>query len=166
MGRSRHRGRIPATHAGAHAKLARRVQPQRKASLPRLRCTDRKSLLLGTALASTLLVSALVTPSPAWAVFNCPVGTGPVPLNYTKNEAIICVNAETRIGTAFAIQLITNNSFSSIDLSNSGTLTATNAGDAYGINTVASEPHSPISIVNISHVAATSTGSLAFAFMR
>src|ERR671925_236296 len=46
----------------------RAMRAHATAALPRLRNADRKSLLLGTALASTLLVGALVTPTPAAAV--------------------------------------------------------------------------------------------------
>ena len=48
------------------AGLAHRAQP-RSSTAPRLRAADRKTLLLGTALASTLLVATTLAPAPALA---------------------------------------------------------------------------------------------------
>jgi len=95
---------------------------------------DRKSLLLGTALASTLLLATLTAPTPAQAAATCTVGgadepipapTAPIVLDET--QPIVCVNGDTRIAIGgHAIDLHTNiNPGAFIYLNNSGDLTAT-----------------------------------------
>jgi outer membrane autotransporter protein len=70
------------------AKLARHVRPQRAATPPQLRCTDRRSLLAGTALASTLLLGGVLAPSPA-AAADCIDGkTTTNPVIVTNNVKI------------------------------------------------------------------------------
>ncbi|MEX1060793.1 MAG: hypothetical protein WED13_07200, partial [Methyloceanibacter sp.] len=124
MGRH-HRGRIPSARTLRRAKLARPAQPRRSAVLPRLRVADRRVLLAGTALASTLLLAALLSPTPA-AALTCAgdVGTGPAPIIHTAiNDFIICVNTEARTNAAgYAIQLSTINADHFIELYTTGTL--------------------------------------------
>jgi len=100
---------------------------------------DRRTLLLGTALASTLLVGILLTPTPADAVFDCIVGPPPAPASPGPiadtgiNNSIVCINTEPRTNaTGNAITLSTVNANHYIDLNSSGLLTATNAGVAAG----------------------------------
>jgi len=110
----------------------REAQSQRSAqtaSLPvSLRCCDRKSLLLGTALVSTLLLGTVAAPTPAQAVFTCAtfVGTGPAPINpLPQADSIICVNTEARTSAGGnAIELSTSGDDHDIYLNNSGKLTA------------------------------------------
>jgi hypothetical protein len=74
--------------------------------------TDRRSLLLGTALASTLLLGTLTHPSPASAL-TCAgdIGTGPAPISHLNvNDFIYCINTEARTNAAGdAIDLSTIN---------------------------------------------------------
>ncbi len=118
----------------------------------RLTCATRKSLLLGTALASTLLIGILVAPAPAAAaIVTCAgdVGTGPLPITHANPDPIICVNTETRINNAgTAIYLSTTGNGSFIDLNNSGPLAAA----AYGIDTYTVDDNSGIAIVNSASV--------------
>jgi hypothetical protein len=120
------------------------------AFLPRLRNADRKSLLLGTALASTLLFANLCTSTPAHAVVNCRGGNAPINLpNQTAD--IVCFNANDRSGTDYAINLSTGPGAGgaySIYLNNSGVLSAYRVlGAAYTISTVTTNAGSPITIV-------------------
>ena len=121
------------------------------ARIPRLPRVDRKSLLLGTALASTLLLGTVVAPTPAAAVVTCalnppsvPASPGRIDLTGTNNS-IFCVNTETRINNAgTAIGLSTTGDGSFIDLRNSGALSA----GAYGIYTKTNDDNSTITIRN------------------
>ena len=123
---------------------------------------DRKALLLGTALVSTLLLGTVAAPTPAHAVLTCAadVGTGPTPINHSTNEPIICVNTEPRTNAAGdAIYLDTSGKGSYISLNNSGKLTAINStGDAFGIYAHSDGNSSPITITNSGDITATSTG--------
>ncbi|MGH6735654.1 MAG: autotransporter outer membrane beta-barrel domain-containing protein [Methyloceanibacter sp.] len=148
-------------------KRAHGTQPQ---SLPRLARADRKALLLGTALASTLLVGSLLAPTPAAAVVNCPVGTFPPPgpiAIVNPGDSIVCVNVVNRNdgGTGAVIDLETNGNGEFIDLFNSGRLTANDAGDAFGILTVTQGASSPTRIENSAGITATSTGDRAFGIL-
>jgi hypothetical protein len=113
---------------------ARGAPPKILSYVPRLRSADRKSLLLGTALASTLLISAVLTPTPASAVA-CIQPPSPNPINTNTvgdNQPIICVNTEPRTNPAGnAINLTTDGTGSYIDLSNSGVLSATNNNNSF-----------------------------------
>jgi autotransporter family porin len=129
---------------------------------PRLRCADRKSLLLGTALASTLLISAVLTPTPASAVA-CIQPPSPNPINtntLADNQPIICVNTEPRTNPAGnAINLTTNGAGSFIDLHNSGVLSATNNNFFMsGIFAYTQGLNSPIAIENVAAITATNNG--------
>jgi len=89
--------------------------------LPRLRNANRKALLLGIALASTLLGSAL-TPTPAAAVA-CIQPASPNPINDTESTFITCVNTVPRTNAAgSAIYLHTTGTGSYINLYNSFSL--------------------------------------------
>ncbi len=75
---------------------------------PRLSSTNRKSLLLGTALASTLFVGVLSAPTPASAVTLCPQPPGGAISIHSAANSIHCVNVYNITGTAYAIDLLTN----------------------------------------------------------
>ena len=124
---------------------------------------NRKALLLGTALASTLLIASLVTPTPAAAVVTCvgDVGTGPLPIAHNEMEPIHCVNTEARTNNPGpAIFLYTNtNSGSYIYLNSQGTLISTNNLDATSLSVGSSAADSPIDIFNYGDIFATSTGA-------
>ncbi len=93
------------------------------------KCPDRKALLLGTALASTLVIGALTAPVPATAQVTCPQGTPPDPIEFLDpGNSIECVNEDDRNnGTNFAsINLTTDSTNEFIFLDNSGKLTVTN----------------------------------------
>ena len=130
-------------------------------SLPRL-CgpADRKALLLGTALASTLLLATVVAPAPAHAVRACNQPASPTPIvDNVNDDALICVNTEPRIANAGdAIQLTTNGANRYIDLTTSGPLSAyNNAGNARGIYTTTGiADNSAISITSCGSIVATS----------
>ena len=119
--------------------------------MPRLGLADRRSLLLGTALASTLLLGTLTHPSPASAL-TCAgdVGTGPAPISHLNiNDFIYCINTEPRTNAAGdAIDLTTVGANHYIYLNSRGTLTATNAGAANGIYAATNGTNSPIDIAN------------------
>ena len=131
---------------------------------------DRKTLLVGTALASTLLLGAIGHPTQAIAVtLTCAgdVGTGPTPIDHANDDPIICVNTEARTGGPYAIYLATPDSAPAADgqfisLDSRGTLTATYVGPVYGIYTATLGDFSPITIENRGNVRATSTGDEAF----
>jgi autotransporter family porin len=134
------------------------VPAHRTAFLTRPKCADRKSLLLGTALASTLLLSSLFVPTPASAVRACLQPASPAPIADSSNaDALVCVNTEPRTNPAgVAIQLSTNNPNLYIDLYNSGALTANFAGGtAVGILINTSGTNSPVFIENIGQITAT-----------
>jgi hypothetical protein len=108
---------------------------------------DRRSLLLGTALASTLLTGVLCAPSAALAFPpGVPCSTpGPTQIfEYSNTSPIVCVNTDTRIGDPFAINLYTVGDGLFIDLNNGGTLHST----ALGIVTNTSGYQAGIHIVN------------------
>ena len=98
--------------------------------LTRLNKTDRSSLLVSTALASTLLVGSLFAPTPASAVVACTQPASPAPISFSSNtDAIICVNTEPRTNAAGdAIDLSTNGAPHYIDLYSNGLLTASQDG--------------------------------------
>ncbi len=92
------------------------AEPRRKPHLPPRVRADRKSLLLGTALASTLLLGSLLTPTPAHAVA-CIQPASPNPIIDTQATFITCVNTEPRTSAAAnAIDLTTTGAGSYIDL--------------------------------------------------
>ena len=143
--------------------------------LPRLRCADRKSLLLGTAMVTTLFVPTITAPTPAHAVFDCIVGppaapASPGPIYANQPDAIVCVNTEPRANAAGnAIDLRTFAPGSYIDFKNIGLLTAQDAGQVAGINADTARTNSPITIQNAANITATSltdnaNGILAYAF--
>jgi hypothetical protein len=79
---------------------------------------ERKLLLLGTALASTLLFAGISAPTSALAV-PCVQPASPTPINFSTlldNQPITCVNTEPRTGTPNAILLITQGANSFIDV--------------------------------------------------
>ena len=146
--------------------------PRQHAS-QRLTCATRKSLLLGTALASTLLIGILVAPTPAAAVVvTCvgDVGTGPAPILHSgagpgflgEVDSIRCMNTEARnaagaLDQYAAIELSTTGADHFITLDNSGDLVAGPVAgvEVYGIfaRTFVS---GPIDIKNSGEVTVTS----------
>src|SRR6266508_3339360 len=138
-----------------------RPAPSCPAYTPRLRCADRKSLLLGTALASTLLIGTMLAPAPAAAVA-CIQPASPNPINDTEATFITCVNTEPRINAAGnAIQLTTTGTGSYIDLYNSGVLKTTNTNNSFMSAILANTqgPSSPIAIENVAAITATNNGT-------
>jgi outer membrane autotransporter protein len=147
-------GRRKAPRAGAPRPAARpaclvRVKPQRA------------SLLLGTALASTLLLANLVAPTPALAA-DCVQPVSPNPINeYSNTESLTCVNTEIRRGDAVdvdAIRLETGGDGLFIDLNNSGLLYSYAVGASDGIHTQTNGLGSHITILNTGDIEATSDG--------
>jgi hypothetical protein len=123
--------------------------------------SDRRSLLLGTALVSTFLLGSLLGPTPALATTDCLATSPPSPAPIFTNvaDSITCVNTEPRTGTAYAIYLSSNAPGGFIDLYNSGVLNAANAASfASGIATYAQQVNSRITIENVASITATSSG--------
>jgi hypothetical protein len=122
--------------------------------------SDRRALLLGTALASTLIFGGVLAPAPAHATTDCLATSPPAPAPIFTNvaDSITCVNTEARNGTGYAISLNSSAPGGFIDLYNSGVLTAANAASfASGIATYAQQVNSPITIENVANISATST---------
>ena len=119
---------------------ARRLPPRsdapasRPTFLMRLQRADRSSLLVTTALASTLLIGTLLAPTPSVAqTTTCSGGPapGPTPILEIAATSIICVNGDDRVSNGDspdAIALETNGDDHFINLDNSGDLTATDDG--------------------------------------
>jgi hypothetical protein len=139
-----------------------------------LRFADRKSLLLGTALASTLLLGTMVAPRPAHAVVGCAVAPGSA-IYVQADDSIVCINTETRPAepvtavpaspASVAIFLQTPATATlgvySIYLNNSGTLTTgpASTGSLYGIYTNSGNDLSPITILNSGDATLSTTES-------
>ncbi len=142
-------------------KIASRTIAAARFYLPNI---DRKTLLLGTALASTLAAGCLSVPSAALAV-PCS-SAGPSPIFESSNTApIVCVNTDTRIGGPYAIDLSTANDGNFIDLNNSGALQATGVGAyIFGIDARTTGAGSDIIIDNSGGIAVTTAGAGAFGF--
>jgi len=126
--RERRRSRALA-RSGSH-----KAQPAHAATPPTglpviLRRADRKALLLGTALASTLLLSTVVAPAPAHAVDCLAASVPPAgasgPITVSTNVPITCVNTVPRNAAGNVIDLFTNTAGAEIYLNNSGGLTST-----------------------------------------
>ncbi len=118
----------------------------------RLICVNRGSLLAGTALATTLLLSSVITPTPAHAVRTCfpgDAGVDPAPggidIN-TNTESIDCENVFDRNNAgAPVIDLRTYGSGHAITLDNSGDLTSP---DDRGIRAYSNDSASAVSVTN------------------
>jgi hypothetical protein len=137
---------------------------------------DRKSLRLGTALASTLLIgSIVVAPTPAAAVA-CLQPPSPSPINTNTvgpDQAIICVNTEPRTnpagnvinlttnGTRRGISVETRFGDSPVSIVNCGDIAASGGGDNFGIFATA-RVNSPISIENSGDIASTTSVGRAY----
>lgn len=127
---------------------------------------DRSSLLVTTALASTLLIGSLFAPAPAAAqTTTCSGGPapGPTPILEASADPIICVNNDDRFSNGSspdAINLSTVGGGSYIDLHSSGLLTAT--GD--GIDTRTMGVDSFITIDNAGDIDADGSGIVAWAY--
>jgi autotransporter family porin len=126
-----HRSRLRREWRHAVTRRARRAPSRLVPYTPRLRSADRKSLLLGTALASTLLLGTLLAPTPAQAV-DCfaaatppPGASGPIIVFPPVNDFITCTNTDDRFNNpalpqaGAVIRLSTTGDLHSIDLDNS-----------------------------------------------
>ena len=134
-------------------------------SLPKRRGpADRKALLLGTALASTLLVIA-IAPTPAVAVVgNCalPGVTGSDAVRIADNAPIVCNNVLDRYegGVPYAVSLYTNGASATVTVTNTGDLTTGPVADtAFGLYALTLGPDSTIDITNSGDVAVTTVGN-------
>lgn len=136
---------------------ARRIAPQ--VLHPRLSSATRHALLLGTALASTLLIAAVAAPAPASAQVTCPPGTFPPPGPITLNPAgdsVDCVNVYDRNNAgAPVIDLVTNGAGEFISLNNSGDLTSP---DDRGIRAYSQGANSPVDVSNTGDIDSYRTG--------
>jgi Autotransporter beta-domain/Autochaperone Domain Type 1 len=121
--------------------------PQRFAS------GHRRALLLGTALASTLLLGSLAAPAPASAAVPCPQPPGG-PINVSSNsDSIECTNVFDIYGApGVAISLTTSGDAYHVTLDNSGNLGA----GLIGIYTLTSGNGSYIDIVNTGNITVSS----------
>ena len=160
--RERRRARSIAAKSTQAVRACRAREGQ--TTLVRLGCADRKTLLLGTALASMVLLGIVVGPTPAQAVATCDlnppdVPASPGPISLDQMQPIHCINTEPRINaTGDAIFLNTSGGSYNIYLNNSGELTATNAGgDANGIVAYTKSNGALIDIINSGDIEATST---------
>jgi outer membrane autotransporter protein len=139
--------------------LARRRVP-RPDFMMRPTRADRSSLLVTTALVSTLLIGGLFAPTPTAAqTTTCSGGPapGPTPIMEASAAAIICVNNDDRTSNGTspdAINLSTTGVGSFIDLYNGGVLTA--ADD--GIDTSTTDADSFITIENVGDITAGTFG--------
>ena len=168
VARRQYRRRGPSARTLRRSGLARPVAARQPLLFPGLRTANTKSLLLGTALASTLLFGIVLAPAPAAAQTQpCP-GTPPVsntePIVDTSNIApIVCNNADDRAANAAsfyrAIDLSTSFDGNFVRLDNSGARTATAVNAyAFGIDIYTSGNSSGIDIQNANRINATSTG--------
>src|SRR5262245_58924224 len=128
--------------------------------LMRLKQADRFSLLVSTALASTLVIAALFAPTPVSAqTTTCTggPGPGPTPILEATTAPIICVNNDDRSSNGTspdAINLSTTGGGNFITLYNSGTLKA--ADD--GIDTGTTGNDGFITIENVGDINAGASG--------
>ena len=112
-------------------------------------------MLAGTALVSTLLFAALVTPTPALAVA-CTQPPPPAPITDTETTYITCVNTDARADASQVIVLSTStNPGSYVYLNNSGALTSSGG---IGINVQTAADYSPVTIVNAGTIKAALLG--------
>ena len=112
-------------------------------------------MLAGTALVSTLLFAALVTPTPALAVA-CTQPPPPAPITDTETTYITCVNTDARADASQVIVLSTStNPGSYVYLNNSGALTSSGG---IGINVQTAVDYSPVTIVNAGAINAALLG--------
>jgi hypothetical protein len=128
---------------------------------------DRKSLLLGTALASTLLIGGILMPAPAGAVVNSCTDPGPDAVFINSAAPISCINTETRNepGVGFAIELRASGAASYIYVHSSGELTASsNMQNTFGIFASTQDANSRIDVVNLGDISVTATGNHHYAF--
>jgi hypothetical protein len=110
----------------ASARAQSRPASQPRLLIQRVGHFDRKSLLLSTALASTLVLVSLGTPTPAHAVTNCLTGNpppGPITVAAAADD-IVCVNVDNRSFAGLVINLSASGGNHYINLYNSGILTA------------------------------------------
>jgi Autotransporter beta-domain/Autochaperone Domain Type 1 len=127
----------------------RQAAPQGLQPRSRLRAPSRHALLLGTALASTLLLATLAAPTQAHAVVACPPGAFPPPGPITLNPAgdsVNCVNVYDRNNAGDpVIDLLTIGAGQFISLDNGGDLTSPNDR---GIRAYSQGANSPVDVFN------------------
>jgi autotransporter family porin len=126
--------------------------------------SDRASLLLTTALASTLLAGVFIAPAPAAAqTVTCSGGPGPGPtpiLETSTTSPIICTNAEDRTSNGTspeAIALGTTGDDHFITLDNTGKLIASDDG----IDAVTTGDRSSVTVTNGGDITAATYGIVA-----
>ena len=159
VGRVSRRG-IPSARNLRRTRLSNHVRETETRVVRFVGSANRKSLLLGTALASTLVFSSLAGSAPALAV-DCPQNPpfSPDPIIFSADAPITCINTDVSTGAALAIGLSTpagavDGPFA-IYLNNSGALSAT-ANEALGIRTATDNDYSSITIINSNAVMVTS----------
>ena len=132
-----------------------------------LKFTDRKTLLLSTALASTLLIATVA--APATAQVTCSPGTFPPPgpiVVLNPDDSIDCVNVFDRNNGAEdeAIHLTTDGANEFILLDNRGELMVTNLGLASGIRVTTDGTGSFVDIDNSGDMWVQTKGDFSNAF--
>jgi autotransporter family porin len=140
--------------------VSRRRLTLRPDFIARLKQADRASLLVSTALASTLVIGTLFAPTHALAqTTTCTggPGPGPTPILEATTAPIICVNTDDRTSNGTspdAINLSTTGNANYITLYNSGILTAVDDG----IDTSTTGNNSFITIENVGAITAGDDG--------
>jgi outer membrane autotransporter protein len=130
---------------------------------PRPRSATRHSLLLGTALASTLLIATVTAPTTANAQATCPPGAfpppGPIDISaggLGVGTAINCNNSYDRANAGIVIDLLTNTTAGhAISLKNYGDLTSTTARS---IRAYTQGAGSPVTVTNRGDLDSYTTG--------
>ena len=139
----------------------------------RVERADHRALLLGTALATTLLIGVLSAPSAAYAQATCDLGepgvsNPPGPIDIAPPPAVGSITCDNdfdrRINGGAVINLNTDNPDEFIVLDNSGHLTAVNGAPAAGIRTDTTGTGSFITITNAGEILATTepAGEIAY----
>ena len=148
----RRRHRSDCRYTGARVASGCRRVKKRAQMLPRPPNVDRASLLLTTALTSTLLIATLLSPSPASAVATCPPALFPPPgpiAIVNPADDIACTNVFDRSADGGAvIGLLTSGVNEDISLNNSGELVNTDDFATLGIFAITYGANSSIDIVN------------------
>ncbi|MEM8575041.1 MAG: autotransporter domain-containing protein [Pseudomonadota bacterium] len=124
---------------------------------------NRRSLLHGTALASTLLLANVIAPTPAIAVVgDCAIDGGGQAVQISDNAPVLCDNVFDRYeaGIPYGISIDTNTAGSTITVTSTGELTTGPiADDAFGIFTDTVDANSDIDITNSGNVEVTTNGN-------
>ena len=133
----------------------------RKRKSRRLVTLNRCTLLLGTALASTLLLGSLIAPTPAIAVVgDCAIDGGGQAVYINDVAPIVCVNTVDRFeaGIPYSIRLETLGAGVPITVTNTGDLTTGPVGaTAYALDAYTNGNFSHVTIGNSGAITVTST---------